>query len=149
MDDDARQAVVTALLRLAASSDHRDRADAGRGLASFAEVPAARRKLLELLLDTADTFVTDETTEALVRRGDAEALAIVCAGAAQAGHDHVDHLYGTLCSTLVVYESERDAAVAICQTFLDDPARDEQTRTGAAAVIAALTELRPVLLLAK
>ncbi|MGI5505185.1 hypothetical protein [Lentzea sp. CA-135723] len=149
MDVDARQAVVTALLRLAVSSDCQDRADAGRGLASFTDVPAARRKLLDLVLDAADTSVTDETTEALVRRGDAETLAIVCAGAARAGDDHVDHLYTTLCSTLVVYESERDAAVATCQALVDDPTRDEDTRSGAAAVIAALTELRPVLLLAK
>jgi hypothetical protein len=43
MDEDARKAVVTALVRLAASPHYQDRADAGRSLASFADVPAATR----------------------------------------------------------------------------------------------------------
>lgn len=79
VDDDARKAVVTALVGLAASPHYQDRADAGRGLAGFAYVPAARPVLLELALDPANTFVTQETAEALFRRGDAEGFAVMSA----------------------------------------------------------------------
>jgi hypothetical protein len=41
MSDEARRAVVAALVGLAGSPGYRDRADAGRSLASFAEVPGA------------------------------------------------------------------------------------------------------------
>ena len=149
MDDDARQAAVTALIRLAGSPHHQDRADAGRSLASFTDVPSARRTLLELVLDPADTFVISETTEALLRRGSAEALAIVCVAAATAEDEEADHLYGALCSTLGVFERDRDAAVATCHDLMNDPARDERTRAGAAALVAELIEFRPALLAAE
>ncbi|SFR10580.1 hypothetical protein SAMN04488564_103428 [Lentzea waywayandensis] len=146
MDDDARQAAVTALVRLAGSPHYQDRADAGRSLASFADVPLARQTLLELVLDTADTFVIQETTEALLRRGSAEGLAIVCVGAATAEGEDADHLYGALYSTLGVFERDRDAAVATCHDLMNDPAQDHQTRDGAAALIAKLSGFRPALL---
>lgn len=149
MDDDARQAAVTALVRLADSPHFQDRADAGRSLASFVDVPLARQVLLELVLDTGDTFVIEETTEALLRRGSAEGLAIVCVGAATAEGEQADHLYGALCSTLGVFERDRDAAVATCHDLMDDPAQDDQTRDGAAALVAALTELHPALIAAE
>jgi hypothetical protein len=63
VSNEARRAVVAALIELAGSPDYRDRADAGRGLASFAEMPEARGPLLELALDDRDTFVTRVTAE--------------------------------------------------------------------------------------
>ena len=46
MSDEARQAVVAALIKLAASPDYHDRADAGRSLASFAEINPILRPAL-------------------------------------------------------------------------------------------------------
>jgi hypothetical protein len=74
MNDEARRAAVIALIGLARSRDYRDRADAGRALASFAETPEAQGPLLELVLDAGDTFVTRVTAEALLRRQDTVGL---------------------------------------------------------------------------
>ncbi|GIE92468.1 Resolvase, N terminal domain [Actinoplanes regularis] len=71
MSDEARRAVVATLIGLAGSPNYRDRADAGRSLAIFAEVPEAGKALLNLVLDAGDTFVTRETATALLRRQDA------------------------------------------------------------------------------
>ncbi|WP_199856867.1 hypothetical protein [Nocardia suismassiliense] len=70
MSNQARAAVVAALIELARSADVRDRADAGYGLAAFAEMPDARAVLASLVLDAEDTFVTLVTAEALLRRKD-------------------------------------------------------------------------------
>ncbi|MFJ5986712.1 hypothetical protein [Lentzea sp. NPDC092896] len=145
VDDAARQAVVTALVRLAASPHCDDRADAGRGLASFADVPAARPVLLELVLDPADTFVTQETAEALFRRGDAAAFAIMSAAVVAAGDEQADHLHAALLAVQGVYERERDAAVKTCRELAQDPAQPAEVRDGAAALVADLTALRPSL----
>jgi hypothetical protein len=75
MSNETRLAAVAALIRLAGSVDHRDRTDAGRGLASFAEMSEARAPLLGLVLDAGDTFVTRATAEALLRRQDSAGLA--------------------------------------------------------------------------
>src|SRR5690349_16364572 len=84
MSDEARRAAVAALIELAGSANYRDRADAGRSLASFAEVPEAGRTLLGLVLDAGDTFVTRVTAEALLRRQDTVGLAVVAAALAEA-----------------------------------------------------------------
>ncbi|MFJ9779070.1 hypothetical protein ACIRSS_05775 [Amycolatopsis sp. NPDC101161] len=73
---------MAALIELAGSADYRDRADAGRGLAGFAEMPEARGPLLELVLDDRDTFVTRVTAEALLRRQDLAGLAVVASALA-------------------------------------------------------------------
>ncbi|HEX5115468.1 MAG TPA: hypothetical protein VFW65_09770 [Pseudonocardiaceae bacterium] len=145
MDVAARQVVVTALAELARSPDHRDRADAGRGLAAFADLPVARDVLLDLVLDAGDTFVPPATTEALLRHGDAAGLAIVCAGVATAECERLDRLYAAVHSVLGAFEHDRDAAVVTCRGLLDDTAQTEQVRAGATRLIAVLTELRPPL----
>lgn len=149
MDVDARQAVVTALVSLAASPHYLDRAAAGRCLASFADVPAARDALLPLVLDTADTFVTLATTEALLRRGDAVGLTIVCAGASVAENERLDWIYTAVQSVLGVFERDRDDAVRICRGLADDPAQEVPVRSGATRLIARLTDLQPVLITAQ
>ena len=57
MDSDGRHAVVVALVELGRSHDYRDRADAGHGLAGFAEMQEAQGLLLELVLDPGDTWI--------------------------------------------------------------------------------------------
>jgi uncharacterized protein YsxB (DUF464 family) len=146
MDVDARQAVVAALVRLGRSSHYRDRADAGRCLAGFADMASAREVLLELLLDTGDTSVTVATTAALLRRGDAVGLAIVCAGVSAAGYERLDWIHGELQSVLGVFERDRHGAMMICRRFLTDPSQDADVRTGAEQVLAGLAELPPMLL---
>ena len=71
-------------MELAASRDYRDRADAGRAMASFADVPEARGPLVRLVLDRDDTFVTRATAEALLRRRDSAGVAAVAGGSAGA-----------------------------------------------------------------
>ncbi|UMP07230.1 hypothetical protein [Amycolatopsis sp. EV170708-02-1] len=88
MSNQARRAVVAALIKLAGSPGYRDRADAGRSLANFAEMPEAREPLLELVLDAGDTFVTRATAEALLRRQDSAGLAVVASALAAATPDH-------------------------------------------------------------
>ncbi len=94
---------MTALIGLARSPHWRDRADAGHGLVRFAEVRAAREVLLELVLDAADTAVTDATAEALLRRGDAAGLAVVCAATAAADDEQRDHLFSVLSDVVGVF----------------------------------------------
>jgi hypothetical protein len=145
MGTDARQAVVAGLIRLADSPDYRDRADAGRALASFAEEHSTHPVLLNLVLDTKNTFVIAETAEALLRRKDAVSLAIVSAAAAVADCDVTIWLYGAVHSVLGVFERDRDDAVRICQALADNPDQDDQVRTGAAQLVVELTDLQPVL----
>ena len=143
MDAGARGAVVTALLRLAGSSDYRDRADAGRALASFAEGPEAERPLRRLLLDADDTFVTRVTADALLRRGDAVGLAAVARALADADDNHADWLHTAVRDVFSIYAAERDAAVRTCEALTGDP--DPSLRRGAAQLRAALTAINPVL----
>src|SRR4051794_32353000 len=90
VDSDLRQAAVGGLGELGRGQDYRDRADAGHGLAGFAEMPEALGPLLELVLDPADTFVTRRTAEALLRRQDRAGLSIVASALAVANSQHSD-----------------------------------------------------------
>src|SRR5690349_16008675 len=102
---DARQAAVTALIELARSPRWHDRADAGHGLASFTDVPAAREALLDLVLDAGDSYVTRATAAALFRKGDTGSLAVVSAATATAvDAEQLDHVYDALCEVLGVFE---------------------------------------------
>ncbi|SFR05167.1 hypothetical protein SAMN04488564_102709 [Lentzea waywayandensis] len=94
--------------------------------------------LLELVLDPADTFVTQETAEALFRRGDAVAFAIMSAAVTAADDEQADHVYAALGTALVVFERERNAAVKICRELAQDPAQPVEVRDGAASLVADL-----------
>ncbi|GAA1268321.1 hypothetical protein [Saccharothrix xinjiangensis] len=146
MSNEARHAVVEALVELARSPDHRDRADAGRGLAGFAEMPEAREPLLRLVLDGGDTFVTRVTAEALLRRQDPSGLAVVASALAAVGPDRPDHLdwiHTAVLDVFTVFSGERDAAVRVCEELARGS--DEQVRRGAGLLIDALAGIEPIL----
>jgi hypothetical protein len=54
-------------------------------------------------------------------------------------------LYGAVDSALGVFERDRDEAVRICQALVEDPGHDDQVRAGAVQLVAALTDLEPML----
>ncbi|MEU6192011.1 hypothetical protein [Nocardia sp. NPDC047038] len=146
MNNQARRDVVAALTELAASPHYRDRADAGRGLAGFAEMTEAQDPLLELLLDSDDTFVTLVTAEALLRRQDPAGLTLVVSALAIIAPDHpndIDWIYTAVLEVFKVYSDERDAAVRACQALTQDP--DEHVRSAAVHLIARLVAINPIL----
>jgi hypothetical protein len=143
MSNEARRAVVAALIGLAGSRDYRDRADAGRGLASFAEIPEARGRLLELVLDADDTFVTRATSEALLRRQDTVGLAVVASAFAAADPNHADWIQTAVFDVFGVLSRDRDAAVRLYEMLTRDS--DERVRQGAQQLIAMLDEIDPIL----
>jgi hypothetical protein len=147
MSNEVRAAVVVGLIELAGSPDYRDRADAGRCLAGFAEMPETRGPLLGLVLDSCDTFVTRATAEALLRRQDVAGFAAVGSGLAAADPDHADWIHTAVLDVFGVYSRDRDAAVRECEILTRDP--DEQVRRGASQLIAMLTGINPVLLPAR
>jgi hypothetical protein len=143
MNEQGRRGAVTALVHLAASRDYRDRADAGSALASFAEQTAARKLLVQLVLDTADTFVTRVTAQALLRRQDSIGLSLVASALATADPNHTDWIHTAVVDVVGVYARDRDAAVRLREAMADDP--DEQVRRGAEHLITMLTTIQPVL----
>jgi len=143
MDNEARHAAVAALIRLAESPDYRDRADSGRSLASFAEIPEASRSLLKLTLDADDTFVTLETATALLRRQDSTGLALVASALAGADPSHADWIDTAVLDVFGIFASERDAALQVCETLTRSA--DERASRGATLLIAFLAEISPVL----
>ncbi|NEA46697.1 HEAT repeat domain-containing protein [Streptomyces sp. SID10815] len=60
---------LEAALTETSSPSWTQRVRAGRGLASFTDVPEAAEALVRLLLDVEDTVVTRQTAEALARVG--------------------------------------------------------------------------------
>ncbi|MGW4400619.1 hypothetical protein ACWEHA_35455 [Amycolatopsis nivea] len=139
MNNEARRAAVAALIRLSESPGYLDRADAGRALASFAEMPEAKGPLLGLVLDADNTFVTRETAEALLRRHDSAGLAVVAAALADADQNQGDWIHTAVDDVFVVYDTERDAALRECQALEEDA--DERTRRGAKLLIRALSTI--------
>lgn len=139
----SRLAATTALIELASSPDHQDRADAGRGLAVFAETPQARETLVALVLDPHDTWVTRVTAEALLRRQDKIGYVPVARALAMADDNHADYIHTAIYDVFVIYARERDAAVRECRALLEDA--DERVRTGAQLLVNALSALNPVL----
>ncbi|MFJ9778759.1 hypothetical protein ACIRSS_04195 [Amycolatopsis sp. NPDC101161] len=148
MTSEARRAVVAALIELARSPDYRDRADAGRSLASFAEMPEARGPLLELVLDDRDTFATRVTAEALLRRQDPVGLEVVASALGAIGPDYhtpsqIDWIHTAVRDVFMVFSRDRDAAARVCEVLARDP--DAQVRCGAEKLIAELAGIDPIL----
>ncbi|GAB3939500.1 hypothetical protein [Micromonospora vulcania] len=143
MNNEARFAAVAALIGLAGSRDYRDRADAGSGLARFAEVADARKTLLDLVLDTDDTFVTRTTAEALLRRQDSVGFAVVAAALDRADANHADWIHSAVLAVFEVFGRDRDAAVRECAPLTRDA--DDHVRNGANQLIEMLAEINPVL----
>jgi hypothetical protein len=149
MSNEARRAAVAALVRLAESSDYHDRADAGRSLASFAEMPEARGPLLDLVLDDGNTLVTRATAMALLQRHDPAGLAVVASALAAAADPSTadpstaDWIYSAVYDVFMVFSRGRDAAARECEVLARDP--DEQVRCGAVQLTAMLAEINPIL----
>jgi hypothetical protein len=143
MSEEARRAAVAALIELAGSANYRDRADAGRSLASFADVPEAGTTLLGLALDKEDTFVTRVTAEALLRRQDTVGLAVVAAALAAADPNHVDWIHTAVLDVFTVFARDRDAALRECEVLTRGT--DEQIRRGGHRLIDMLTGVNPIL----
>lgn len=143
MDTDRRRAAVAALRELARSGDSRDRADAGRGLAGFAETEEASGALLELVLDPDDTWVTRVTAEAALRRQDRAGLTVVASALAVADAGHGDWIQTAVVDVFGVFADERDHALALCEDLARDP--DERVARGARELRGILAGLRPVL----
>ncbi|MEU4391006.1 hypothetical protein [Kribbella sp. NPDC023855] len=131
------------MIELAASDDHRDRADAGRALASFAEVPEAREVLVRLVLDVQDTYVTLETAEALLRRQDVAGLRIVVEALALADVQQSAYIQDAVGTVFMVFASERDRALERCDALSRDASA--RVRQGSAELREMLAEIEPVL----
>lgn len=145
MDDDMRAAAVLALASLGRGSDYRDRADAGRALASFADRREAAAMLRELLLDADDTFVTRATAEALLRRKDRAGLAAVASALAAADADHADWMCTAADDVFGVFTGDRDEAVLICEALVRDAGgADEGLALGARQLLDVLGGMDPV-----
>ncbi|MEU3606280.1 hypothetical protein AB0E83_12615 [Streptomyces sp. NPDC035033] len=109
------------LLQEAASASWSVRAAAGRRLAAFAEVPEAAEALRRLLLDDRDTFVTQETAEALLARRDVLGLRMVLAAFADADDDTADHLDDALLGVRGGSEEDGRRLAALCSALASDP----------------------------
>jgi hypothetical protein len=143
MNTESRRAVVATLLQLADSPDYQDRADAGRAMASFVEMPETRAALQQLLLDADDTFVTRVTAEALLRRHDVPGLSAVAQALASADANHDNWLSSAIVDVFMIDSSERDIAVRTCEALIEGA--DLPVSQGAARARDILTELNPVL----
>jgi hypothetical protein len=141
--DDLRRAAASALVALAASPSYLDRADAGRGLAGFAELAEAEVPLLRLVLDADDTFVTRETAAALLRRHDRVGLALLGRALTDAEDDHVMWIGTAVQDVLGVFAVERDAALREIEAMLRTA--DGPERAGLTALATEVAGLVPVL----
>ncbi|WP_310729526.1 hypothetical protein [Streptomyces sp. N2A] len=143
MDSDLRYAAVAVLGELGRSHDYRDRADAGHGLAGFAEMREASEPLLELVLDPGDTFVTRRTVEALLRRRDRFGLTIVASALAVANSNHSDWIHTAIVDVFGTFSSDRDNAIRLCEEMLRGA--DDRIALGARQMHETLAEIDPIL----
>ncbi|MGW1176279.1 hypothetical protein ACWD4P_21505 [Kitasatospora sp. NPDC002543] len=132
-----------ALRELGRSHDYRDRANAGHGLAGFAEMQEALGPLLELMLDPGDTFVTRVTAEAVLRRKDRIGLAVVASALAVADSNHSDWIHTAVLDVFSVFSEDRDNAMQSCEEMLRDT--DDRVALGARQLHEILAEIDPVL----
>ncbi|MFF5926852.1 hypothetical protein ACIQNV_27900 [Streptomyces hydrogenans] len=128
---------------LARSEDWRDRADAGHGLAAFAETPEAVEPLLALVLDPGDTYVTRRTAESLLRRKDRAGLTIVASALAVAQDNHADWIHTAVVDVFSIFADDLDEAVRLTEELSATP--DTRTARGARRLHSTLTAIDPVL----
>ncbi|MER7584517.1 hypothetical protein [Kitasatospora sp. NPDC097691] len=143
MDNDRRHATVVALGELGRSHDYRDRADAGHGLAGFAEMQEALGPLLDLMLDPDDTFVTRVTAEAVLRRKDRVGLTIVASALAVADENHSEWIHTAVVDVFSIFSDDRDNAILLCEEI--SRGTDDRVAMGARQLQEILTEIDPVL----
>jgi len=143
VDTDLRHAAVMALGELGRSHDYRDRADAGHGLAAFAEMQEALGPLRELVLDPDDTFVTRRTAEALLRRMDRVGLTIVASALTVANSNHSDWIHTAIVDVFSIFSDDRDHAIRLCEEMSRET--DDRVALGARQLHEVLAEIDPVL----
>ncbi|WP_329144605.1 hypothetical protein OIU91_09175 [Streptomyces sp. NBC_01456] len=143
VDSDLRHAAVVVLGELGRSHDYRDRADAGHGLAGFAEMQEALEPLLALVLDPDDTFVTQRTVEALLRRKDRVGLTIVASALPVADSNHSEWIHTAIVDVFGIFSDDRDSAIRLCEEMSRDA--NDRVALGARALHEILTEIDPVL----
>jgi hypothetical protein len=112
---------LEAALAAASSPDWATRARAGRDLARWADDPRTADALTQLLLDQHDTFVTDETSRALLERRDTDGLRLVAHAIALADEQALDHLWDTVEEHALI-DTSAAAFVALCRQLRQDPA---------------------------
>ncbi|MFG2824665.1 hypothetical protein ACGFX4_35190 [Kitasatospora sp. NPDC048365] len=142
MDRELRHAAVVALGELGRSHDYRDRADAGHGLAGFAEMQEAFGPLLKLVLDPGDTFVARVTVEALLRRKGRVGLTIVASALAVADPNHGDWIHTAVVDVFSIFSHDRDNAIRLCEELSQDA--DDRVAQGARQLHELLAEIDPL-----
>ncbi|MFD9498992.1 hypothetical protein [Streptomyces sp. NPDC060035] len=108
------------LLEDAASASWSVRAAAGRRLAAVAEVPEAAETLHRLLLDGRDTFVTQETAEALLERWDVVGLRMVLAAFVAADDSTGDHLDDAILNVCRQSQEDGERFAVLCSALASD-----------------------------
>ncbi|MFC8664029.1 hypothetical protein [Streptomyces sp. NPDC057199] len=111
---------LISFLQGAASASWSVRAASGRRLAAAAEVPGAAVVLHRLLLDGRDTFVTQETAEALLERWDAVGLRMMLAALASADDDTGDHLDAAILNVCGQSKEDGERLAALCSALTSD-----------------------------
>ncbi|KRE60213.1 hypothetical protein [Nostocoides sp. Soil756] len=112
---------------LSTSGDYRDRVAAVVGLAQFAEVPAVRKQLQQLVLDPEDTAVTEAGARALMARVDEPGLRVLSAALQEADDNHADWIEAGIADALGESVEIREWALTTAAQFstvLQEPASD-------------------------
>jgi HEAT repeats len=126
---------LEAALAEATSPSWAQRVRAGRGLASFADVPEAAEALVGLLLDAEDTAVTRQTAEALARVGTVAAVRLIALAVAEGDDNQADWLQTGVQDALAGPGPRRLPDLqAVCGQLVRDSA--EAVRRGAAELSA-------------
>ncbi|MEV7570530.1 hypothetical protein [Streptomyces tanashiensis] len=79
--------------------------------------------LQRLLLDSRDTFVTQETAEALLERWDVLGLRMVLTALASADDDTADHLDAAILNVCGQSEEDGERLAALCSALTSDADR--------------------------
>ncbi|MEU6948685.1 hypothetical protein ABZ957_26175 [Streptomyces sp. NPDC046316] len=112
--------MLDALISDAASPSWAVRAAAGRRLAPYAEDAVVAVVLRRLLLDGHDTYVTQETAEALLERWDVVGLRLVLAADAVADDDADDHVHAAILNVCRQSDEDEERLDALCAALASD-----------------------------
>jgi hypothetical protein len=143
MDVEFRAAVTSSLIRLASSSDYRDRADAGLGLSRFLDQSAAVDVIVSLVLDRGDTWVTLQVARALLGREDSAGLSTLAMATSSADENHMDYIAHAVHEILGIYSRVLDQAATTCAELA--VVDDQRVRRGAAVLATIIGGINPVL----
>ena len=94
------------------------------------------------MLDPGDTFVTQVTAEAVLRRRDRTGLTTVACAMAVANWNHSEWIHTAIRDVFSIFSQERDSAMQLCGEMLQDP--DDRVALGARQLHEALAATNPV-----